>query len=72
MAMQSYSTLCERKKRIREELISVSENITKLNANQDRYKASINDLTEEIESNETASIALFVSNLFKNEYLHII
>nr|XP_034181336.1 structural maintenance of chromosomes protein 6 [Osmia lignaria]XP_034181337.1 structural maintenance of chromosomes protein 6 [Osmia lignaria] len=63
MAMQSYGTLVEKQKRIRAELISVSENITKLNANQNRCKASINDLKEEIESNETASIALFKSEL---------
>ncbi|XP_012142309.2 structural maintenance of chromosomes 6 isoform X1 [Megachile rotundata] len=61
--MKTYTTICEKEKRISAELISVSASITELNTAQDKYKTLINDLKDKIESNETVSITLFKNEL---------
>lgn len=60
-AVALYKTISEKEKRIGTELGSVRTEVTKLHAIRNQYKASINDLKDKIEANETISVTVFVS-----------
>lgn len=60
-AIALYKTISEKEKRISTELGSVRTEVTKLHAIRNQYKASINDLKDKIEANETISVTVFVS-----------
>lgn len=66
-AVALYKTISEKEKRISTELGGVRTEVTKLYAIRNQYKASINDLKDKIEANETISVTVFKNELSELE-----
>ncbi|XP_043593729.1 structural maintenance of chromosomes protein 6 [Bombus pyrosoma] len=66
-AVALYKTISEKEKRISTELGGVRTEVTKLHAIRNQYKASINDLKDKIEANETISVTVFKNELSELE-----
>lgn len=57
-----YNAVCEKAKRTNSELSNVSATVNKLKTMQNQCKMSIDNLKDQIESNEATSTDLFVSS----------
>lgn len=66
-AIALYKTISEKEKRISTELGGVKTEVTRLHAIRNQYKASINDLQDKIEANETISVTVFKNELSELE-----
>ncbi|XP_076243651.1 structural maintenance of chromosomes 6 [Calliopsis andreniformis] len=65
--MKTYMASCEKEKRTSSELTSVNAKVAKLYAAQNKYKASIIELKDNLEANEVISVTVYKNELSELE-----